>query len=89
LSPFVTLPRFKLKEPGWRCQLWTGCRAMVEFRIQRRGLEKRWVIVKTAAGEEPVEVGLPYTDPELAMQNAKRLNEYARLVASHSKREPK
>jgi hypothetical protein len=60
---------------------------MAEFRVRRRGFEKRWVIVKAAPGQEPVEVGPPYTDPQLAMEEATRLNECARLIAKGTKSE--
>jgi len=47
---------------------------MVEFRVQRLGLQRRWVILRFIAGQKPAEVGTPYDDPVLAMQDAKQLN---------------
>jgi hypothetical protein len=61
---------------------------MAEFRVRRRGFEKRWVIVKTVPGAEPVEVGVPYDDPEPAMREATRLNEDARLIAKGTQSGP-
>ena len=57
---------------------------MVEFRVQRRGLERRWVVLRITPGQEPVEVGPPYDDPVLAMAEAKKLNELAQ-AAGHRK----
>lgn len=64
---------------------------MVEFRVQRLGLERRWIVVRIVAGREPLEVGRPYEDPILAMEAAKELNRLAlrtnRPVGSREERE--
>ena len=61
---------------------------MVEFRVQRRGLERRWVILRVAPGHEPVEIGRPYDDPIRAEAEAQKLNELAKVAGQHRKADP-
>jgi len=61
---------------------------MVEFRVQRRGLERRWVILRVAPGHEPIEIGRSYDDPVQANEEASKLNELAKTVGEHRKPSP-
>ena len=58
---------------------------MVEFRVQRRGLEKRWVILRVAPGHDPVEIGRPYDDPARAHEEAAKLNELVKRADQYRK----
>ncbi len=58
---------------------------MVEFRVQRRGLERRWVILRIFPGHEPVEIGRPYDDPFRAEAEAQKLNELAQAAAGRNR----
>jgi len=39
---------------------------MVQYRVLRRGFEKVWLVIKSAHGGEPIAIGDPYLDIELA-----------------------
>ena len=58
---------------------------MARYRVHRRGLEKVWLVIKTAEGREPISIGEPYTDAELAKKVAQELNEYAERIAARTK----
>jgi hypothetical protein len=58
---------------------------MVKYRVQRRGFEKVWLVVKTPPGDVPITIDEPYTDAELARKAAQELNKYAERVAARTK----